>query len=41
MLNKSKGDIAYNIIDVDGEVGEEVLDKLLEVDGIIFAKVVG
>jgi len=39
MLNKSKGDIAYNIIDVDGEVDEEVLEKLLMVEGVIFARV--
>jgi D-3-phosphoglycerate dehydrogenase len=38
MLNKSKGDVAYNIIDVEGDVGEGILEKLLEVDGIIFAK---
>ncbi len=41
MLNKSKGDFAYNIIDIDGEVGQDVLDKLQETDGIIFAKVIG
>lgn len=40
MLNKSKGDLAYNIIDIDGEVSQDVLDKLQEVDGIIFAKVI-
>lgn len=39
MLNKSKGDLAYNIIDVDGEVSQDVLDRLQAVDGIIFAKV--
>ncbi|MEA3455727.1 MAG: phosphoglycerate dehydrogenase [Campylobacterota bacterium] len=39
MLNKSKGDLAYNIIDVDGEVSQDALDKLQAVDGIIFAKV--
>jgi D-3-phosphoglycerate dehydrogenase len=38
MLNKSKGDLAYNIIDIDGEVSEDVLDKLREVDGIIMVK---
>ena len=38
MLNKSKGDIAYNIIDIDGEVSEDVLDKLREIDGIIMVK---
>ncbi len=41
MLNKSKGDLAYNIIDIDGEVSQDVLDKLQAVDGIIFAKVMG
>ena len=40
MLNKSKGDLAYNIIDIDGEVGQDVLDKLQEIDGIIFSKVI-
>ncbi len=40
MLNKSKGDLAYNIIDIDGEVSQDVLDKLREVNGIIFAKVI-
>lgn len=40
MLNKSKGDLAYNIIDIDGEVSQDVLDKLQAVDGIIFAKVI-
>jgi len=38
MLNKSKGDLAYNIIDIDGEVREDVLDKLRKVDGIIMVK---
>lgn len=40
MLNKSKGDLAYNIIDVDGEVSEDVLNKLHEVDGIIMVKII-
>ena len=40
MLNKSKDDLAYNIIDVNGEVSQDVLDKLQAVDGIIFAKVI-
>ncbi len=39
MLNKSKGDLAYNIIDIDGEISEDVVKKLLAVEGIIFAKV--
>ena len=40
MLNKSKGDLAYNIIDVVGEVSKDVLDKLHEVDGIIMVKII-
>ena len=40
MLNKSKGDLAYNIIDVDGEVSDNVLDKLREIDGIIMVKII-
>jgi D-3-phosphoglycerate dehydrogenase len=39
MLNKSKGDLAYNIIDVDGEIAEEVFDKLSAVNGIIMVKI--
>ena len=41
MLNKSKADLAYNIISIDGEIGEEVVEKLLMIEGIIFAKVIG
>lgn len=40
MLNKSKGDLAYNIIDIDGEVSDDILDKLHKVDGIIVAKII-
>jgi len=39
MLNKSKGDLAYNIIDVDGEIAEEVFDELSAVNGIIMVKI--
>ena len=35
MLNKSKNDLAYNIIDVDGDVSESVIEKLQNIDGII------
>ncbi|HMD68125.1 MAG TPA: phosphoglycerate dehydrogenase [Chitinivibrionales bacterium] len=39
MLNKSKGDLAYNIIDVDNEINEGALAKLRAVDGIIMVRV--
>lgn len=39
MLNKSKNDIAYNIIDTDDDVSENILNKILGTDGILMAKV--
>ncbi len=39
MLNQHKGDIAYNIIDVDGEVDEEKVQKITESEDIIMARV--
>ncbi len=40
MLNKSKNDLAYNIIDVDGDVSEAVIEKLQNIDGIITVRVI-
>jgi D-3-phosphoglycerate dehydrogenase len=39
MLNKSKGDLAYNIIDIDNEVNESALKKLKAIEGIIMVRV--
>jgi D-3-phosphoglycerate dehydrogenase / 2-oxoglutarate reductase len=41
MLNKSKGDLAYNIIDVDSSVNETVIKKLKQVAGVIMVRVIG
>ncbi|MDP4680267.1 MAG: phosphoglycerate dehydrogenase [Cyclobacteriaceae bacterium] len=38
MLNKHKGDIAYNIIDVDGEVTEAQIAKIKQIDEIILVR---
>lgn len=35
MINKSRGDWAYNIVDIDGSVSDAVIDKLNIVNGII------
>jgi D-3-phosphoglycerate dehydrogenase len=35
MLNKSRNDLAYNIIDVDGDVTDTVVEKLHSIDGVI------
>ncbi len=41
MLNKSKGDLAYNIIDVDGELNDVVITELNNIEGIITVRVIG
>ncbi|HEX7509995.1 MAG TPA: phosphoglycerate dehydrogenase [Chitinivibrionales bacterium] len=40
LLNKSKGDLAYNIIDVDGSVNGAVVQKLKGIDGVIMVRVI-
>ncbi|MDR0305638.1 MAG: phosphoglycerate dehydrogenase [Chitinispirillales bacterium] len=40
MLNKHKGEVAYNIIDVDGELGEETLSKIRGIDGVIMVRLI-
>ena len=39
MLNKHKGDMAYNIIDVDGDVTEAQIAKIKEVEEIVLIRV--
>jgi len=41
LLNKSKGDLAYNIIDVDGEITQELIDDIKAIDGIISIRIIG
>jgi D-3-phosphoglycerate dehydrogenase / 2-oxoglutarate reductase len=40
MLNRSKGDYAYNIIDVDGDIPEEVVVKLKSIEGVRMVRVI-
>ena len=40
MINKSKGDYACTIIDVDSEVDDEALKKLLALDGIVSVRII-
>jgi D-3-phosphoglycerate dehydrogenase len=40
LLNKSKGDLAYNIIDVDGAIGDPVVQKLKAINGVIMVRVI-
>ena len=38
MINKGREDLAYNIIDVDTQVGEDVLAQLRTIDGVIMVR---
>ena len=38
--NKSAGELAYNIIDVDGSVSEAVVEKIRKIDGVIMARLI-
>lgn len=40
MLNRGKADIAYNIIDIDGDVDASVLDKISKIDGVIMVRLI-
>ena len=40
MLNKSKNDIAFNIIDLDGELSDAVIAEIEAIDGVIAVRVV-
>ena len=38
--NRSKGDLAYTLIDIDSDVDETELKKALKVNGIIAVRVI-
>ena len=40
MQNKSRGDVAYTIIDADEMVSQEVVDRLMEIDGVYKVRVI-
>jgi D-3-phosphoglycerate dehydrogenase / 2-oxoglutarate reductase len=40
MANESRGDFAYNIIDVDEKIPPDIIDKLYQNDGIIKARTI-
>ncbi len=39
MVNKSKDDLAYTIVDVDKEVTDDVVEKLRSIDGVLAVRV--
>jgi D-3-phosphoglycerate dehydrogenase len=40
MMNKSAGDLAYNIIDVDGEASDLLIDKIRKIEGVLMARLI-
>lgn len=40
MLNKSKKDIAYTMIDIDGETTDKLINSLKAIEGIIFVRAI-
>ena len=41
MLNKSRAEVAYNLIDIDTHVSEEILEKMRGLDGVINVRLIG
>ena len=40
MLNRSRDDIAYNLIDVEGSPSEDVLAQIRAVDGVVNVRLI-
>jgi D-3-phosphoglycerate dehydrogenase len=40
LLNKSRGEYAYTLIDTDGPVGEDILRQIRSIDGVLSARIV-
>ncbi len=40
MLNKSRGEVAYNLIDIDTQPGQETLDAMEALDGVIHVRLI-
>jgi D-3-phosphoglycerate dehydrogenase len=40
MINRHKGDVAYNIIDIDSVVDESLIQKLRSIEGIIMVRLI-
>ncbi|HEY6484430.1 MAG TPA: phosphoglycerate dehydrogenase [Steroidobacteraceae bacterium] len=40
LLNKSRGEYAYTLIDTDGTLGEQMLQRICAIDGVLCARIV-
>jgi D-3-phosphoglycerate dehydrogenase len=40
LLNKSRAEYAYTLIDTDGEIGEPLVERLRQINGVLSARIV-
>lgn len=40
MINKSRGDVAYTLVDIDGEVPDSVLEELASIEGVLSVRAI-
>jgi D-3-phosphoglycerate dehydrogenase len=40
LLNKSRGELAYTLVDVEGDVSDDLLDRILGIDGVLTARLI-
>ena len=38
MINKSEGDIAYTLLDLDSEINDHTLQEIIAIEGVIRAR---
>jgi D-3-phosphoglycerate dehydrogenase len=41
MLNKSRENVAYNLIDIDTHPGDDVLERMRTLDGVVNVRMIG
>jgi D-3-phosphoglycerate dehydrogenase len=40
LLNKSRGEYAYTLVDAEGTIGDDLLTKIRSIEGILTARIV-
>lgn len=40
MLNKSRGELAYTVVDVDQEIPQSIVDEIAKIDGVLSVRVI-
>jgi len=40
LLNKSRGDLAYTLADVDKEIPGELVDSIRDIDGVLNVRII-